>query len=124
MTSSRRLDRPIAALIVLTLTMMRSEAGALLSKPATRLRERSDFKRYFDDAGTAGTIVVNDLRNDTSLLYNPARARQGYLPSLTFKVPNSLIVLELGVIKDVDQDVFKWTGEPFKVNGEAFLPDA
>ena len=94
-------------------------------------QERADFKRFFDAAGVEGTIVVHDLRKGTTILYNPARANTGYLPASTFKIPNSLIALEFGGVKDVDGDVFKWNGKPFSwdreavlVEGKPILPEA
>src|SRR5260221_8767466 len=32
------------------------------------------------------------------------------LPASTFKIPNSIIALETGVVTDPDKDVFKWDG--------------
>ena len=38
------------------------------------------------------------------------RSGEGKLPASTFKIPNSLIALETGVVDDPDKDVFKWDG--------------
>src|SRR5439155_11470393 len=38
------------------------------------------------------------------------RSGEDRLPASTFKVPNSLIALETGVVADPDGDVFKWDG--------------
>ena len=38
------------------------------------------------------------------------RSGEAKLPASTFKIPNSLIALETGVVQDPDKDVFKWDG--------------
>ena len=38
------------------------------------------------------------------------RARTGYLPGSTFKIPHALIALETGVVADVDKEVIRWDG--------------
>lgn len=56
--------------------------------------ERADFARYFAPTGTAGTLLIYDLRQDRTLVHNPERARTRLPPASTFKIPNSLIGLE------------------------------
>ena len=38
------------------------------------------------------------------------RSGEAKLPASTFKIPNSVIALETGVVADADRDVFKWDG--------------
>jgi len=38
------------------------------------------------------------------------RSTEPRLPASTFKIPNSLIALETGVVQDPDKDVFPWDG--------------
>lgn len=54
-----------------------------------------------------GTIVVYDLNSDKYTIYNKARAETRYSPCSTFKIPNSIIALETGIITDVDKP-FQW----------------
>ncbi len=68
-----------------------------------------ELKEIFDKAGMIGTIILFDPKKNEYLGYNPARWDSGYLPASTFKVPNSLIGLETGVI-DTNY-IFKWNGE-------------
>jgi beta-lactamase class D len=74
------------------------------------VQDRPDFKAYFDSAGVEGTIVVLDLRRDQSFIYNRQRAETGFLPASTYKILNSLIGLETGVVRDADNQIFKWDG--------------
>jgi beta-lactamase class D len=54
-----------------------------------------------------GTMIVYDLEKDIYYRYNPERGRERFLPASTFKIPNSLIGLETGVLKD-ENHVIKW----------------
>jgi beta-lactamase class D len=54
------------------------------------------FKRF------PGTFVLYDLKNDRYLRHDAGRAARRFSPYSTFKIPNSLIGLETGVISDAD----------------------
>lgn len=81
-----------------------------------------DLSSFFKD--TRGAFVLYDLKNDRYVRYNAERCRMRFSPKSTFKIPNSLIGLETGVIADADfvipwnrqkyppQD--NWNQEPFK----------
>lgn len=49
---------------------------------------------------TTGAFVLSDLKNKQNIRYNTERCKQRFTPASTFKIPNSLIALETGVIKD------------------------
>lgn len=68
-----------------------------------------DFKKHFDAYGVNGCFVLYDQANDETILYNAARCDSGFIPASTFKIPNSLIALEEGIIKDTSQ-VIPWDG--------------
>lgn len=92
-------------------------AAALLPTPRAfaevappRSEIRSSLAKRFTDLGTAGTFV--GYRTDDYLIVasDAQRSGEAFLPASTFKVPNSLIALETGVVSDPDKDVFKWDG--------------
>jgi beta-lactamase class D len=90
-----------------------SVCAALLfitSHAIAETNERHDFEHYFSDAGTQGTLIVYDLRRDLTMVCNPIRATTRFLPASTFKILNSLIGLETGVVRDVDHQIFSWDG--------------
>lgn len=72
-----------------------------------KTEERNDFKKYFDEYNHDGCFIFYDLKKDTYLKYNPARCVERYIPASTFKIFNSLVGLETGVVKD-QFEVFKW----------------
>jgi len=74
------------------------------------IQQHPDFSAFFERAGTVGAIVVMDVRQGTVDVHNPERAAELFPPASTFKVLNSLIALETGVVTDVDSHVLKWDG--------------
>ena len=62
-----------------------------------------DLGFAFEDAGVTGTFVLYDPQTDQSLVYNPARAGERYLPASTFKVANALIALDTEKIDGLDE---------------------
>jgi beta-lactamase class D len=80
-----------------------------------------DLSPFFKD--TKGAFVLYDAKQERYIRYNEARCREPFSPKSTFKIPNSLIGLESGVIRDAEfvipwdrrkyppQD--NWNQEPF-----------
>jgi beta-lactamase class D len=71
---------------------------------------REDLAKHFSDAGTSGTFVGYLIDDYTVVASDKDRSGEAKLPASTFKIPNSLIALETGVVEDPDKDVFKWDG--------------
>lgn len=57
-----------------------------------------------------GAILVRRLSDGVEWTGGGARIDQRLLPASTFKIVNSLIILESGVISDPDTDVLAWDG--------------
>jgi beta-lactamase class D len=72
--------------------------------------EAQDLSKYFQN--TEGAFVLYDLKNDRYLRYNERRCRERFNPFPTFKIPNSLIGLETGVIKDAEF-VIRWDSKKY-----------
>ena len=70
---------------------------------------RPDLKKFYDQVGMTGSFALYDLNKNSYLHFNPAEYNNSYSPASTFKICNSLIALETGVLKDA-QSVFKWDG--------------
>jgi len=83
---------------------------AFLPTTAQKITER-DFKKYFDAQGISGSFLLYDLKADRYVGYNAARSREGFIPASTFKIPNTIIGLETGVLPDTNY-VFQWDGKP------------
>src|SRR6201991_5151511 len=85
-----------------------SQALANVAQQRSEIRE--DLARHFIDEGTAGTFVGYKIDDYLIIASDKDRSGEAKLPASTFKVPNSLIALETGVVQDPDKDVFKWDG--------------
>jgi beta-lactamase class D len=57
-----------------------------------------------------GTFVGYKVDDYLVVASDKDRSGEAKLPASTFKIPNSVIALETGVVGDPDKDVFKWDG--------------
>jgi beta-lactamase class D len=71
---------------------------------------REDLARHFTEEETVGTFVGYKVDDYLVISSDKNRSGEAKLPASTFKIPNSLIALETGVVEDPDKDVFKWDG--------------
>jgi beta-lactamase class D len=71
---------------------------------------REDLAKRFADEGTVGTFVGYKTDDYLVIASDKDRSGEAMLPASTFKIPNSIIALETGVVSDPDKDVFKWDG--------------
>jgi beta-lactamase class D len=71
--------------------------------PVAHVEERPDLAGYFREAGVSGTWVVLDSATSKLTVVDRRRAERRYSPASTFKIPNSLIALETGAVKDIDE---------------------
>ena len=92
-------------LISLVCTLLVTSFSTAQEKRETR----DDFKKFFESYKVDGSFVLYDLNNDSYVLCNEAQFKQPFIPASTFKICNSLIGLEAGVIKD-ENFVIPWDG--------------
>jgi beta-lactamase class D len=83
--------------------------GFILSScSSNNVTEDDSLKKYFDSAGVTGCFGMFDNGRGDFTIYNLNRYRDSaYLPASTFKIVNSLIGIETGVISD-EKMVIKW----------------
>lgn len=67
------------------------------------------LEKLFQARGVSGTLVIALLDGKTTYVHNAERAAQPFLPASTFKIPNTLIALDLGVIRD-ERESIAWDG--------------
>ena len=79
------------------------------SEAAPAIETRDDWGDLFAEAGVVGTFAMREVGADTTSVWNLERAEEARLPASTFKILNSLIILEAGVLPDVDAAV-PWDG--------------
>lgn len=72
--------------------------------------EVKKFQTIIDSADVIGAILIYDLKKNAYYSNDFNWIQKGYLPASTFKITNSIIALETGVVKN-DSTLFKWNGE-------------
>ena len=75
------------------------------------ISENLAWNKEFSSESVHGVFVLCKNSSNSCTTNNAARASTAYIPASTFKIPNALIGLETGVIKD-ERQVFKWDGKP------------
>ncbi len=98
-------DKWLAA--VFALCVFLSAAGTAAFEPIAR----PDLERIFAENAVTGTFAFLDVSEDRLHLVNPDRARQRFFPASTFKIANSLIALEAGVVGD-EHEIIPYGGKP------------
>lgn len=68
-----------------------------------------DLDEEFSAEGVSGAFVGYDAGTKQGLVHDREAAATGFLPASTFKIPNSIIALETGVVEDADY-VIPWDG--------------
>lgn len=98
----KRLQRRLLALLSIGLSIATVRGSSF---------REVELGRIFNDNGVAGTFVLLDPAADTFFVWNEARAKVRFTPASTFKIPNSLIGLDVGAVKDVEE-VLPYGGKP------------
>jgi len=81
------------------------------SQTTTELNLGSIFEKY----GVSGCFVLYDQEENSYMKFNSGLCDSGYIPASTFKIPNSIIALEEGVIRDTSE-IIKWDGHEWSGN--------
>jgi len=85
------------------------------------LIQRPDLQREFASRGTIGTMVVKQTgRLSRTVVVGAQRSHTRYLPSSTFKIPNSLIAIDRGIASGAEQS-YPGPNPNYLVGGSPFL---
>ena len=76
-----------------------------------------DLSRFFEsiDPNDAAFVLLNG-ETGVVIRHNPARAQQRFIPASTYKIPNSLIALEAGVVSGPDH-LIRWDSTASRDSG-------
>ncbi|MDH4052069.1 MAG: class D beta-lactamase [Rubrivivax sp.] len=72
---------------------------------AAPLSEPQGFARFFQESGMTGTFACRSGDSSQVQVYNAARAGTRLAPASTFKVAHTIIGLEVGAVRDLDEVV-------------------
>ena len=82
-----------------------------LASPVWAWQEQPAIAELFQAVGARGTFVLLDVQDGSLRGHAQARAETRFIPASTFKLANSLIGLEVGAVKDVEQPL-PYGGKP------------
>lgn len=75
--------------------------------PPIPVVDRPDFGRFFEAEKLTGSFLLYDLRKNEYTAYQFDRSQRGFLPASTYKIINTLIGLETGILQD-ENTIMKW----------------
>lgn len=90
-------------------SLLIASAGALGAQTGATAERRPELGRHFERYAVEGTFVLYNQARDRWIRHNPDRAERRFIPASTFKVFNSLVALETGVIENAGA-VIPWDG--------------
>lgn len=96
----RKLGRAVLAVVLC------SAAGCLTREETWKEGETASREKF---GGQVGCFYLANLDGSKVEMINQSRCRERFSPCSTFKIPNSLIGLETGVVPDADT-TWKWDG--------------
>jgi len=99
------MSRPASFLAAFTL-------AASLTAGSAQSDDTRDLAHFFP--GYTSALVVMDLSTGQATRHNPQMAGRAFSPCSTFKIPNSLVGLETGVIPGPDF-VLAWDGTEYEI---------
>lgn len=83
--------------------------------PQEKIEYHNNLKKYFDDYSVKGSFLLYNLNEDEYTCYNLERCRERFLPASTFKIFNSLVGIETGIISD-SNFIFYWDSTKYPVS--------
>lgn len=69
-----------------------------------------DFSEYYSRYGVEGEIVIYDLKESSYHYYNKKNCEKRTSPASTYKILNSMIFLEEGIVADIEEEL-PWDGK-------------
>ncbi len=78
-------------------------------------RELPELRRFFEAERVTGTIAIFDSADGVTSCSDLERCSKGYIPASTFKIPNSMIALETGVVDD-SETLLPWDKQQYSVD--------
>ncbi len=104
----------IASTLFATMQSALTIPTAIEAPVRVSVAQNIDLGRNFQELGVEGSIMIYDLNNARVFQHNPQRNTKAFLPASTFKILNSLIALETGVIFD-EIAILTWDGIQRKI---------
>jgi len=101
----------IAVFLIICASCTETKVSTSQKKEASfnRYITKPNFQKIIDTSDVIGSILIYDLNDDLYYSNDFEWSNIGQLPASTFKIANTIIGLETGVIES-DSTIFKWDG--------------
>ncbi len=101
----------LASLVLAMIAASCTTSGARSIAPTSpnAVTSVDSWGTLFEAAGVTGTFSLREVGSTNTMVWNADRASEPRRPASTFKILNSLIVLETGVLPDTETSV-PWDG--------------
>ena len=83
--------------------------------PQEKIETKNNLRKFFDDFNVGGSFLLYNLKEDSYIGCNVERCRERFLPASTFKIFNSLVGIDTGIIPDSNY-IFHWDSKKYQVN--------
>ena len=91
--------------------------GASPASVAGEIVQKDALRETITQSGVEGAFAGYDVNADRTFFVNTSRAQQRFSPASTFKIANSLIALETGVVRDENEII------PYRSDDPPFMKE-
>ena len=107
----RTMIKYLSCYVLLILLASCGEKAKLITEESDQMVIDHRFQKLLDSANLEGAILVFDDSKGMWYTNDSSKIHEGHIPASTFKIPNSIVALELGII-DNDSTMIYWDTEP------------
>lgn len=102
------------ALLISACSSKQNESKNEITETPPKEILKPELQLIIDSAQVKGSVLLFDPQQNVFYTNDFQWSRKGNLPASTFKIPNSIVALETGVVKD-DSTLFVWDGKKRKL---------
>jgi beta-lactamase class D len=104
--------------IPLAASVLTRSAKAAAGISSTDILFAPGLRLPFIEAGETGVVAFDNDGGKRVIVSDFERAKRQVPPASTFKIPNTVVALETGVVASLDEPVFKWDGKVRTIDGK------
>lgn len=103
-------------IILISLILISLEILAACNSEQAQNIQLDSLANVFQSEGIVATFVAATVNGDTVYVHNETRSIERFSPASTFKIPNTLIALDVGAVTSISS-TFKWDGTVRGIEG-------
>ena len=99
----------VVCLVFLACRSDKIEPSIVQYEKTSKRVPHNNFQQLLDSNDVRGSILIYNLNGDEYYSNDFNRCDSGFIPASTFKIPNTIIALETGVVTD-ENSIWYWDG--------------